>query len=126
MQLVSCKKTLYKSSYDQKSSGCIESKEYKILTDDWLGYGSSGDEDVKESDYDEDLMMPKVARLIKRMKFKQAPCSNIQFAVGQMFNNVTHFRDVLVNYAIQEGFQLNRVKNDKSRVTLEWKDEKFP
>ncbi|KAF3432297.1 hypothetical protein FNV43_RR27037 [Rhamnella rubrinervis] len=37
---------------------------------DWLGYGSSKDDDVKENDYDEELPMAKVANLTKGMELK--------------------------------------------------------
>lgn len=36
----------------------------------------------------------------------------IEFEVGQVFKSVNRFREVLVDYAIQEGFALARIKND--------------
>ncbi|XP_043721116.1 uncharacterized protein LOC122668643 [Telopea speciosissima] len=41
----------------------------------------------------------------------------IRFEVGQEFKNVTHFREVLVDYEVQEGFHALRQKNEKSKVT---------
>ncbi|XP_043687409.1 uncharacterized protein LOC122638616 [Telopea speciosissima] len=42
---------------------------------------------------------------------------NVTFRVGQEFKNVYHFREVLEDYEVQEGFKALRHKNDKSRVT---------
>ncbi|TXG47749.1 hypothetical protein EZV62_027043 [Acer yangbiense] len=38
--------------------------------------------------------------------------------VGQLFRNSTHFREILLDYSIQEGFKLKRIKNEKMRITV--------
>ncbi|KAI9198752.1 hypothetical protein LWI28_021573 [Acer negundo] len=41
----------------------------------------------------------------------------ITIEVGQLLINSTHFREVLLDYYIQEGFKLRRIKNEKRRIT---------
>ncbi|TXG57639.1 hypothetical protein EZV62_015468 [Acer yangbiense] len=41
----------------------------------------------------------------------------------QLFNDVHHFREVLLDFTIQEDFALSRVKNDTKRVIVKCKDE---
>ena len=36
-----------------------------------------------------------------------------------LFEDVHHFRVVLKDYTIQQGFQLKRIKNEKVRVTVQ-------
>ena len=42
---------------------------------------------------------------------------SIRLENGMVFTNVNEFREALRDFAIQEGFELLRVKNDKTRVT---------
>ncbi|KAK0599004.1 hypothetical protein LWI29_001435 [Acer saccharum] len=39
--------------------------------------------------------------------------------VGQMFNNLHHFRLILREYVVQEGFQLKMITNNKDMYTAE-------
>ncbi|KAL5833923.1 hypothetical protein ACOSQ3_017597 [Xanthoceras sorbifolium] len=39
--------------------------------------------------------------------------------VGQLFQNLQHFRQVIRDFAVQDGFQLRRVKNERDRYTSE-------
>ncbi|KAG4980059.1 hypothetical protein JHK85_034017 [Glycine max] len=43
----------------------------------------------------------------------------IHFKIRQLLLNVTHFRDMLKEFRILEGFKLWRVKNEKSRMIVE-------
>ncbi|KAI9161422.1 hypothetical protein LWI28_017228 [Acer negundo] len=42
----------------------------------------------------------------------------ITLEVGQLYRNMTHFRQVILDYSIPTGFQLNRIKNEKIRITF--------
>ena len=42
---------------------------------------------------------------------------DIQFHVGDVFKDIYHFREVLKDYVIQEGFKIKRVKNDSDRIS---------
>ncbi|XP_052289972.1 uncharacterized protein LOC127899872 [Citrus sinensis] len=44
--------------------------------------------------------------------------TNIVLKIGQLFKRVDEFRNVVKVFAIKDGFRLKRVKNEKSRVTL--------
>ena len=41
----------------------------------------------------------------------------ISFHIGQIFNSKEHMREIFKEYAIQEGIELKRVKNDRVRQT---------
>ncbi|TXG51874.1 hypothetical protein EZV62_021043 [Acer yangbiense] len=41
----------------------------------------------------------------------------IKLEVGQLFKNATHFRQILLEYSIQEGFRLKRIRNERKRIT---------
>ncbi|KAL5742784.1 hypothetical protein ACOSP7_029516 [Xanthoceras sorbifolium] len=43
----------------------------------------------------------------------------VPFRVGQLFQNLQHFRQVIQEFAVQDGFQLRRVKNERDRYTAE-------
>ncbi|KAK3212175.1 hypothetical protein Dsin_016881 [Dipteronia sinensis] len=43
----------------------------------------------------------------------------VNLAVGQLFHNLHHFRQVILDFAVQEGFQLRRIKNERDRYTAE-------
>lgn len=45
---------------------------------------------------------------------------NIMLQLGQTFDNVTQFRNVLKVCTIKKGFKLERVKNEKVRVTYKY------
>ncbi|KAH9649506.1 SWIM-type domain-containing protein [Citrus sinensis] len=44
--------------------------------------------------------------------------ANIVLKIGQLFKTIDEFRNVVKVFAIKDGFRLKRVKNEKSRVTL--------
>ncbi|KAL5779583.1 hypothetical protein ACOSQ2_010320 [Xanthoceras sorbifolium] len=48
---------------------------------------------------------------------------SIDFQEGQIFRNAKFVRKVVKQYAIQEGFMLTKIKNDKSRYTVKCKNE---
>ncbi|KAL5743642.1 hypothetical protein ACOSQ2_026758 [Xanthoceras sorbifolium] len=47
----------------------------------------------------------------------------IDFQGGQIFGNAKLLRKVVKQYAIQEGFMLTKIKNDRSRYTIKCKNE---
>ncbi|KAI9164792.1 hypothetical protein LWI28_002184 [Acer negundo] len=67
----------------------------------------SGDENDGLSDVDEE----------KIVEEKGIDDGRITIEVGQLFRNSTHFRKVLLDYSVQEGFKLRRIKNEKMRIT---------
>ncbi|KAL5781638.1 hypothetical protein ACOSP7_006667 [Xanthoceras sorbifolium] len=50
----------------------------------------------------------------------------IQFRVGQTHDSVYTLREILREYAIQEGISLYRIKNDKDRLTYTCKGDGCP
>ncbi|TXG60945.1 hypothetical protein EZV62_012308 [Acer yangbiense] len=69
----------------------------------------SGDENDGLSDVNEDDIMGTA--------FRPRDDGRITIEVGQLFRNNTHFREVLLDYSVQEGFKLRRIKNEKRRIT---------
>ncbi|KAK9177079.1 hypothetical protein WN944_029100 [Citrus x changshan-huyou] len=57
---------------------------------------------------------------------KSNPNEMIEISVGQEFDNVQHFRRVLENYVIKNGFDLNRIKNEKRRFRAKCSNEGCP
>ncbi|ESR54253.1 hypothetical protein CICLE_v10023995mg [Citrus x clementina] len=57
---------------------------------------------------------------------KSNPNEMIEITVGQEFDNVQHFRRVLENYVIKNGFDLNRIKNEKIRFRAKCSNEGCP
>ncbi|XP_059663404.1 uncharacterized protein LOC132309068 [Cornus florida] len=58
------------------------------------------------------------ASCLKGIPFKRGVDGNIKLEEGRLFVNVNHFRDILVDFCVQEGCNIKRVKNEKQRVTV--------
>ncbi|KAL5846134.1 hypothetical protein ACOSQ3_009658 [Xanthoceras sorbifolium] len=89
------------------------------------GYQSKEDDEFI-SDSDTELPEAKIAKLVKGNPFKQMISGEIYFRVGQTHDSVYTLREILREYAIQEGISLNRVKNDKDRLTYTCKGDVYP
>ncbi|KAK3217937.1 hypothetical protein Dsin_011907 [Dipteronia sinensis] len=73
--------------------------------------------DVKDSDTDTNSERPPSV-LVRGMHYIELPSGVIELHQGQLFKDVNHFRQILPDFNIQEGFALNRVKNESRRVTV--------
>ena len=58
--------------------------------------------------------------------FRTGNDGRIILGVGQLFRNSTHFREILLDYSIQEGFKLKRIKNEKMRITVGCEAQGYP
>ncbi|KAK2662706.1 hypothetical protein Ddye_001280 [Dipteronia dyeriana] len=78
-----------------------------------------GDENDNLSDVNEDDITEEevVDNPIMDTTFRLRDDGRITIEVGWLFRNSTHFREVLLDYSIQEGFKLQRIKNEKRRIT---------
>ena len=47
-------------------------------------------------------------------------------AIHQVFRDVKHFNEVLLDYAIEKGFELKKIKNAKDKVTVKCRAEGCP
>ncbi|TXG60764.1 hypothetical protein EZV62_012127 [Acer yangbiense] len=65
------------------------------------------------SDEEEGNSRPHISK--KGKPFKKVEGGKVVLEVGQIFNNLQHFRQVLGDFMVQEGFELKRIKNDKER-----------
>ncbi|XP_059625409.1 uncharacterized protein LOC132268597 [Cornus florida] len=54
---------------------------------------------------------------LKGKLFKYAEGGKIEFEKGHIFDDIRHFREVLVEYSVQKGFNLVREKNETGRIT---------
>ncbi|KAK2657293.1 hypothetical protein Ddye_010345 [Dipteronia dyeriana] len=59
-----------------------------------------------------------MTRYCIRNEWTPNPDVSISLKTGQVFTKATEVKDVIRRFAIQEGFQLNKLKNDKSRYTV--------
>ncbi|TXG65182.1 hypothetical protein EZV62_006457 [Acer yangbiense] len=96
-----------------------------ISEDDLSNVASEDGEvgDDKHSETDSDNQERRRGVHITGRPFAVRPGGIIDLQQGQLFNDVHHFRGVLRDFTIQEGFALTRVKNDKERVIVKCKDE---
>ncbi|KAL5777283.1 hypothetical protein ACOSP7_010209 [Xanthoceras sorbifolium] len=93
---------------------------------------SDGDvlSDVAFFDFDNDFMPDGVAdeesdgheRPEKQMRgvpFRVSANDQIKLEVDQLSQNLHHFRQVIRDFAVQDGFQLRRIKSERDRYTAE-------
>ncbi|TXG63992.1 hypothetical protein EZV62_010986 [Acer yangbiense] len=80
------------------------------------GYQSNS-EDELFSDSDDEGGDSKLATVMKSNPFKKLVEAPIRFAVGQTHDSVYTLRELLTDYAIQEGFNFKKIKNDNNRFT---------
>ncbi|TXG61099.1 hypothetical protein EZV62_012462 [Acer yangbiense] len=68
--------------------------------------------EVADNDEEEGQSRPR-----RRRPFRVTNDGRVALEFGQLFHNLHQFRIVLRDFAVQEGFELKRVKNDKERYT---------
>ena len=89
-------------------------------SDDLSKY-QSGDETRESSDCDSKVKNKKNNRGkgIGKNIFKVQDGGKIEFYKGMEFPTIKEFREALKDYIIQEGFEIKRIKNERTRVTCE-------
>ncbi|TXG62183.1 hypothetical protein EZV62_013546 [Acer yangbiense] len=88
----------------------------EIDNDLFEGYQSNS-EDEFFSDSDDERDDSKVQIVMKSNSFKQLVGCPIRFEVGQTHDSVYTLRSLLTDYAIHEGFNFKKIKNDKNMLT---------
>ncbi|XP_059650239.1 uncharacterized protein LOC132295998 [Cornus florida] len=58
-----------------------------------------------------------VHKHVKGILFKYGDHGEIKFVMDHLFDDIKHFRTVLKDFAVQKGFKLVMVKNERTRVT---------
>nr|POF15907.1 hypothetical protein CFP56_17147 [Quercus suber] len=91
------------------------------------GLSNNGSDEVHEDgpNSDVDIEQIHVDRAIQGRRFIVEEGS-IRLENGMVFTNVNKFREALRDFAIQEGCELVRVKNDKARVTTHCASDRCP
>ncbi|XP_043698965.1 uncharacterized protein LOC122649788 [Telopea speciosissima] len=85
---------------------------------DDLGFEEEGNEDIREQKSNETTSTECESEKGENMfDIDGVVDQHIVLSVGQEFINVNQFRDVLMEYEIQEEIQILKNKNDKNRVT---------
>ncbi|KAA8519515.1 hypothetical protein F0562_013771 [Nyssa sinensis] len=82
----------------------------------YLSYDTCG----SLSSEDVDIQAEKIHKAMKCKTFQFKEWEKIQVQAGMVFDNVDKFREALKDYVIQEGFQIIRDKNEKSRFTAHY------
>ena len=62
-----------------------------------------------------------IDRVMAGIPYTPDEFGKVKLAKHMLFNNVDHFREVLTDYKIQEGVEIVRVKNDKTRLIAQCK-----
>ncbi|KAK4842033.1 hypothetical protein QYF36_014668 [Acer negundo] len=92
-----------------------DASEYEVPNENDSANENDGLFDVNEDDIaDEEV----VDQSIMGIAFRTRNDGRITLEVGRLFRNSTHFREILLDYSIQEGFKLKRIKNEKRRITV--------
>ncbi|KAK0600886.1 hypothetical protein LWI29_019198 [Acer saccharum] len=65
-----------------------------------------------EADKDKERDQPN-----RGIAFKLGGDGRIKLEVGQLFKDSSHFKEIILDYSIQEGFKLKRIMNERSRIT---------
>ncbi|KAI9182004.1 hypothetical protein LWI28_020981 [Acer negundo] len=71
---------------------------------------------IKDSSEDEDGISKPIP-MRKRRPFNALAYGRVNLEVGQLFKDLYHFRQVLRDFVVQEGFRLQRIKKDRNRYT---------
>ncbi|KAK4835153.1 hypothetical protein QYF36_006018 [Acer negundo] len=58
--------------------------------------------------------------------FRVGVDGRITIEVGQMFRGGSHFREIIKDYSIQEGFKLKIIRNERNRITYKCEAESCP
>ncbi|KAL5847893.1 hypothetical protein ACOSQ3_011417 [Xanthoceras sorbifolium] len=74
-------------------------------------------------DPDGDYMTIAIAKYCHENQWTPNLNRSIDFQEGQIFGNAKLVRKAVKQYAIQEGFMLTKIKNDRSRYTVKCKNE---
>ncbi|XP_073050537.1 uncharacterized protein [Primulina eburnea] len=108
----------------------------KRLIDTEKKFESEGDED--DSDYNSDCdrflssddevetLMAKLSDKMHGDVFETEKNGIIEFEVGQIFKDVEHFKSVLEDYKVQEGFRMKRIHNTRNMQTAKCKTDGCP
>ena len=78
------------------------------------------DSDVEAGNHqssDSDKEGRAIDRAMEGIPYSVGVDGKVRLVKDMLFNNVNHFREVLTDYVIQEGVEIVRVKNDRTRVT---------
>lgn len=62
---------------------------------------------------------------INKNVFKNDNDENITLYIRQTFENVDHFRRVLIDYVIQEGFAYDFIKSDSIKIMWHYSTKDF-
>ncbi|KAH7847186.1 hypothetical protein Vadar_023010 [Vaccinium darrowii] len=103
-------------------SGDNSNLDGRLLNEDSEGgmssYGSDDGDGHLSSD-ENDVQAINADRYMRGKVFEIKEGEKICLENGMLFEDVSHFRTVLKEYAIERGFKLVRLKNEKSRVTAQ-------
>ncbi|KAL5861171.1 hypothetical protein ACOSQ3_002484 [Xanthoceras sorbifolium] len=81
----------------------------------------SNNSDVFNNDSEKESPQSMMDKMMKGKPFRQMIEGAIKFVVGQTHNNIYSLKHLLREYVIQEGINLDRVKNGKNRLTYKCK-----
>ncbi|KAJ4725750.1 Mutator-like transposase [Melia azedarach] len=103
----------------------INAEDFEVIEDVELHPCDSADEEDGICDFDNKEPTTEVQHngIIAR-EFKYQPDGSIKLMLGHTFITLEFFRQVLVDYCIQEGVSINKEKNESYRVTAKCKDPK--
>ncbi|KAK7255963.1 hypothetical protein RIF29_29398 [Crotalaria pallida] len=102
---------------DSDYSYTDEEENHDVNSNDELSDYEEKHDIITTENSDEDKVPIYIDRGMKGKPFVSEPDENVKLEVGLLFVNVNEFRVVLKDFVIQEGFEIERIKNEKTRVT---------
>ncbi|KAL5738252.1 hypothetical protein ACOSP7_031013 [Xanthoceras sorbifolium] len=101
---------------EQQQTDSGSESEEDVLSDA-ASFQFNQDFTVLSSSDDEVGIVRRPYRRTRGKPFNQAPDGKVELEVGQLFHSLQHFRQVLRDFVVQEGFELKRIKNARERFT---------
>ncbi|KAK1568863.1 hypothetical protein Q3G72_029848 [Acer saccharum] len=111
------------TSVSSNSSQSKANSSENDFEDDQLSDAASFDWDhdflIEVSSDEEDGGTNSNVQSMRGMAFKCMSDERVRLEVGELFNNLHHFRQILRHFAVQEGFELQRIKIERERFTAQ-------
>ena len=102
---------------DSDSYFVVEEGRHDENDSDELSYHEERYDVVVKVNSDDDMEENYINRVIRGKRFVRGLNGRVELETGLLFVDVTEFREVLKDFVIQEGFEIVKVKNEKTRVT---------
>ena len=103
---------------DFEDSNYVMKGESSVSEDNWSGYESNDNDEGFITHSEEEHLVAKLAKGIRGNIYEPPRDGKIVIQIGQVFDDMYHFRRIVKDYVIQNGFEIKRIHNDEIRMTF--------